>query len=56
MITFRRNQKLISNKICLVDRATYKDIYHVSEYCADIEQNMQNRQSETLPDPIYMRR
>ena len=40
----------------MVDKATLCNIYHVSEYCADIESNMQKCESQTQPDATYMRR
>jgi hypothetical protein len=40
----------------VIDKATITNIYHVSEYCAEIESNMQKSESETQPDSAYMRR
>lgn len=40
----------------VVDKATLSNIYHVSEYCAEIENNMQKIEAETQPDATYMRR
>ena len=42
--------------ISKTDQATLSDIYHVSEYCAEIERHMQHTEHECQPDPQYMRR
>ena len=38
------------------DLSTINDIYHVSEFCAEIEHHMQTTEHETQPDPLYMKR
>ena len=41
--------------ISKVDQQTVSDIYHVSEYCAEIEKHMQATQLECQPDPYYIK-
>lgn len=55
MFQLRIERNIIScvNK---VDRATLSDIYHVSEYCNEIQSHMQQTERETQPDPSYMKR
>jgi hypothetical protein len=43
-------------KLSKIDQLTASDIYHVSEYCANIEKHMQTSEAETQPDPTYMQR
>lgn len=42
----RVEQNILSN-INKIDKATLTDIYHVSEYCADIQKHMQATESTT---------
>lgn len=38
------------------DKATLSDIYHVSEYCGDIQRDMQRKEASTKADSFYMKR
>ena len=51
-----RIEKNVVSSINKIDRATLSDIYHVSEYCADIQEHMQATEHTTLPDGFYMKR
>ena len=42
--------------ISKIDQQTISDIYHVSEYCHEIEKHMQATEHECVPDPTYMRK
>lgn len=52
----QRVERFVVGNIHKVDRATLSDIYHVSEYCADITNHMQATERDTQPDPSYMKR
>lgn len=52
----QRVERFVTSSISKVDRATLSDIYHVSEYCAEIQAHMQATERETQPDPAYMKR
>ena len=52
----QRVERYVTAAMSKIDRATLSDIYHVSEYCAEIQQHMQNSERETQPDPGYMKR
>ena len=54
-LTQQRKERAIPQNISQIDRLTLADIYHVSEYCAEIEQHMQRTEMECQPDPSYMR-
>jgi G2/mitotic-specific cyclin-B, other len=55
MYNQRVERNIISN-ISKTDKTTLTDIYHVSEYCADIQQDMQRKELSTKPDSFYMKR
>lgn len=46
----------MTSAISKVDRTTMTDIYHVSEYCGEIQLHMQQAERETQADPTYMKR
>lgn len=52
----QRVERHIHSQLNKIDKATLADIYHVSEYCAEIQHSMQEREHETLADPTYMKR
>ena len=52
----QRVERYVTSAMSKIDRATLADIYHVSEYCAEIQQHMQTSERETQPDPSYMKR
>lgn len=52
----QRVERYVYGIIHKVDRCTLSDIYHVSEYCAEIQQHMQQTERDTQPDPSYMKR
>lgn len=52
----QRIERYVLGNIQKIDRVTLSDIYHVSEYCAEIQTNMQQTERETQPDPSYMKR
>lgn len=52
----QRVERYVTAAMSKIDRATLADIYHVSEYCAEIQQHMQASERETQPDPSYMKR
>ena len=43
----QRVERYVTSHISKVDRTTLTDIYHVSEYCAEIQLHMQNVERET---------
>ena len=43
----QRVEKYVISKISTVDLPTHTDIYQVAEYCAEIQQHMQNTERET---------
>ena len=51
-----RVEKNVVSNINKVDKATLSDIYHVSEYCAEIQAHMQQTEHTTMPDGFYMKR
>lgn len=55
MYNQRVERNIIAN-INKIDKATLSDIYHVSEYCADIQRDMQRKEHSTKPDSFYMKR
>jgi hypothetical protein len=55
MYNQRVERNIIAN-IGKIDKATLSDIYHVSEYCADIQRDMQRKEHTTKPDSFYMKR
>ncbi len=52
----QRIERYVLGNIQKIDRVTLSDIYHVSEYCAEIQTHMQQTERETQPDPSYMKR
>jgi peptidyl-tRNA hydrolase len=52
----QRIERYVTSHISKVDRTTLTDIYHVSEYCAEIQLHMQSVEKDTQPDPSYMKR
>lgn len=52
----QRVERYVIGNIHKVDRSTLSDIYHVSEYCAEITFHMQQSERDTQPDPSYMKR
>ena len=52
----QRVERYVTSHISKVDRTTLTDIYHVSEYCAEIQLHMQSVEKDTQPDPSYMKR
>jgi cyclin B len=55
MYNQRVERNIIAN-ISKIDKSTLADIYHVSEYCADIQKDMQRKELSTKPDSFYMKR
>ena len=51
-----RIEKNVLQNISKIDKSTLSDIYHVSEYCTDIQRHMQEVEHETMPDGFYMKR
>ena len=52
----QRCQNQIFNLVKGVDRSTINNVYHVSEFCSDIHQNMLSHESQWNPNPTYMSR
>ena len=51
-----RIEKNVLSSISKIDKSTLSDIYHVSEYCTDIQRHMQATEEQTMPDGFYMKR
>jgi hypothetical protein len=51
----QRIERNIIQGISKVDKTTLSNIYHVSEYCSEIQRNMQLEQNLTMPFPFYMK-
>ena len=51
----RVERNIIAN-MSKIDKATLSDIYHVSEYCGEIQRDMQRKEKNTKPDSFYMKR
>ena len=51
-----RIEKNIVQGMSKIDKTTYSNIYHVSEFCSDIQRHMQMTEMETVPDGFYMKR
>lgn len=50
----QRCQNQIFSQIPRIDRETVGNVYHVSEFCTDIHQNMLRVEKKWNPDPSYM--
>jgi len=50
----QRYDRFINNHVQKVDKSTLSNIYHVSEYCREIERNMQLEQNLTQPNANYI--
>lgn len=46
-MSFQRYERNITSNISKVDKVTLTDIYHVSEYCAEIQLHMQLAEKDT---------
>jgi len=51
----QRVERHINAGISKVDKSTLSNIYHVSEYCSEIQRNMQVEQQLTMAFPYYMK-
>lgn len=51
-----RVEKNVLSNISKIDKSTLSDIYHVSEYCSEIQLHMQMTEADTMPDGFYMKR
>jgi hypothetical protein len=51
----QRIERNINSGISKVDKTTLSNIYHVSEYCSEIQRHMQTEQNLTKPFPFYMK-
>lgn len=45
----------MTSKVSKIDKATLSNIYHVSLYCKEIQQHMQQTEKFTQPNGFYMR-
>lgn len=43
----QRIERYVNSNINKVDRSTLSDIYHVSEYCSEIQMHMQQSERDT---------
>jgi hypothetical protein len=50
----KRIERNINSAINIIDSKTLNDIYHVSEFCGDIQRHMQATERFTQPDSTYM--
>ena len=50
----QRCQNQIFSHITKIDKATINNVYHVSEYCGEIHENMLEVEKKWNPDPNYM--